>query len=469
MGENKEPKFINEKIVGRNLTWRRILKFVLISLLCGAVFGAAAFSVFWFARSRAELLEEDRLPAETAAGTAAEAEASVTVTVPEETQVTVSVQVESKAEETGPEKETGEAAVVSSENSETEQKPSEEEQTEPFGEDEVMMLIDKSREEYEYSLDDFRELSSKQQAAVEEMAVHFVTVECVISETTWFESTVETKRLYSGVILSASEDEILILTVPAAALDDAVINVRFSDGTRQNAMVKKYSPRDGLTVLAVPCEGLGKDFLEKVSPVEYAVPSSIVPGTQLIAAGAPLGVVGSFDFGCIGYISDPVSTVDGSITYCLADIDSDIETGTFFTDLEGKLIGIGMKCPSGSECSGILMVNSIEYIIESLKKGREMAYLGISGMDTSFEMKYKNIPEGMYVTELDEDCPAYEGGIKQGDILILAGNREIKGTEDYKNFMRNLRPEETTAMTIMRTGAAGEYKKLELTLTAGTR
>lgn len=464
MGKNKDNKFINEKILGRNLTWRRILKLIFVSLLCGLVFGAAAFFVFWFARGKAQALMEKE--AKTAAETAAAAEivpetGPVTETEPQITEPETEEETENTAE--------GETAPEDAEALDDERKAGQAEETVPFGEEDVLELIEKEREEYEYTLSDYKKLSKAQQEAVADASVHFVTIECIISETTWFESTIETKRLYSGVIISQEEDEILVLTVPDAASDGVSLSVRFSDGTKQNAILKAYSARDRLAVLSVPTEGLGKDFLEKVSPIEYAEKKTINPGTQLITAGAPLGAVGSYDFGYIGYVSDPVSTVDGSITYCLADVNSNVETGTFFIDLDGKLIGAAAEPVKGSGCAAAVTAESINYIIESLKKGREMAYLGISGMDTSYEMKYKKIPEGMYVTELEEGCPAYEAGMKPGDILVLAGNREIKGTEDYKSFMRNLRPGDTAAMTVMRTGAAGEYKKLELTMTAGTR
>lgn len=482
MNENKDKKFINEKILGRNLTWGRALKYTIVSILCGALFGAAAFSVFWFAKKNTEGAVKEDIPeaavpvqktekgseslpetegffseTESIPATAEDPSDAGTEAVPETDEITPEIKAEIKAEAEGAVSRDGEPESCGTE------------ETAPFDEAAVRELIHREREEYEYTLDDFKALSDRQQEAVKAASVHFVTVECTISETTWFESTIETKRQYSGVIVSKADDEILVLTVPAAADKNVSLSVKFSDGTRQNAIVKKYSERDRLAVLAVPTEGLGKDFVENVSPVEYAAKETVNPGTQIISAGAPLGVVGSYDFGDIGYVSGPVSTVDSSYTYCLSDIDSDKDKGTFFIDLNGNLIGIASDGVPETGCSCAVITESIEYIIESLKKNREMAYLGISGMDTSFEMKYKNVPEGMYVTELEENCPAYEGGIKQGDILILAGNREIRGTEDYKSFMRNLRPGETVVMKVMRAGASLEYKELELTLTAGAR
>ena len=52
---NKNRQFISEKIVGRNLTRTRALKYVALSLLCGILFGAVAAGVFVFAERFLEI------------------------------------------------------------------------------------------------------------------------------------------------------------------------------------------------------------------------------------------------------------------------------------------------------------------------------------------------------------------------------------------------------------------------------
>lgn len=468
MDEKKNKKFISEKIMGRELTSRRAFKYLVISIVAGLLFGSAAFLAFHIISTRQEEIEEESLAAERAsmeASVEASVEASMEASI--EASIEASREAEKETEtlplETEPEGQS--AGLKEDESSEV---PVE---TVPaLTKDDVQRLIEKERKNYKYSQKDLGTILSTETGICEEISRYIVTVDAVISEQTWFESTIETKRSYSGIIVGKSRDEILILTVPKAMEGGDAITVTFSGGARQNAIVKKSSKRDGLLVLAVPTDGLGEEFLETAKPVTFCQ-DTLKAGTPVIAAGSPEGAAGSFAFGNLSYLKEKEEAVDGSLTSCYADIDSRSDLGTFLMDLSGRLVGIAFEKNEEDPVNGsrFIAVSSLTQMIDSLKKGTDLPYFGLSGRDITFDMKYENIPVGMYITDVESDSPAFTAGLKRGDILTEAMGNGIAGTSDYLALLRRAKPGEEVVVKVMRGAGINEYTELELTITAGVR
>jgi len=484
MDENKEKKFISERILGREMTLRRAVRWILLSLVCGIVFGLTVFGVNYLAGTAARKAEKKRRETAEISSEAIETDPKTEESLPQATEPDTTVrETETKKEpetekrnETEPEAEPGSKSGedAGKDISETEEGEMEEGGTEeePLIDPELLhRSLLSEREAYPFGTEELNLVLNAQADACDNISEYIVRVSNTISEVTWFESTVETQRNYSGIIVSASEAEILILTVANAVTGDGSLSVTFHDGTRNEAVVKKVSDRDGLCVIAVSTEGLGADFVEKVVPVETVPEDGIRTGTPVITAGSPMGTVGSYGFGNINFVAEPESVEDGRQLCCYSEAPSSPEGGTFLMSVDGKLLGLAAAKKENAEVTGnrFIVADSCRNLIESLKKGNDMARLGITGIDISFDMKYKNVPEGMYVTAVNESGPAFAAGLRRGDIVAMIGAREIKGVADYLSFMRNLRPGETVTVTVLRESGRSEYKEMELQMTAGTR
>ena len=471
MNDEKNRKFISERILGRDLTFGRALKFIAVSLLCGAFFGGAAFGVYYLAHNKAESAKKAELESSLAESErAAQAEKerkhlretrpAVPETSPQESPE--ESQVIAAVEET---EETSENAE-GEEPEETLQSPLDEAQT-----GYVREVVSEELENYPYSREDLERILDTQTAVCADISRYIVKVSCYISETTWFESTVETERNYAGIIVSKDEEEILVLTVDTVTKNIDSLKVTFFDGSVQEAEVKKTAGRDGWTVLTVEPEGIPKECLEELEAAETVSPEELAPGMPVITAGAPMGVMNSFGFGYISYVEDVKSEVDGSSVCCCTEAQSNPALGTFLMTEDSRFVGMGTASAKDSEAVGnrFLVAESCSVMLENLKKGNDSAWLGITGTDIRTDNLGRKIPEGMYVTDVEENGPAFTAGLKRGDIIVNIGSREIKGLSDYCNFMRNLRPEETIRMTVMREAIRSEYKELEMEMTAGTR
>jgi len=474
MGENNKKSFINEKILGRDMTFRRALKYLLVSLLCGLAFGAAVLLVILFGRKyvvsdgntaeqtlNSSVSETMQAESETAVLVPETAQSSVieTETGMPETSQQISKEAESLPQESG--------SSVESTSGETGESSAAEEST-AADQEALLALIDQHLMEKEPTVDDLAGLRMVQQEAIQTVSRYLTLVSSTISETTWFESTVETKNNYAGVIIGKSDKEIQILTVIAAATGENDLVVTFHDGSCQKAVVRKKDYREGLVVLAVSTAGLGSSLTESIEEIPV-YDGETVCGQPILTAGAALGAVGSYDFGLVNYVSEILPVVDGSRNPLYTRSSSCPEKGTFLMTLSGQLIGIaGLLEDDPVAGNRFVMLKSMKGLLENMKKGSDTAYLGITGSDISFDMKTENIPEGMLVTKVEDGSPAETAGIKHGDIIVSIGPRQLKGLEDYCSFMRNLKPGETSDMVISR-GERGTFQNIEIEITAAVR
>ncbi len=309
-------------------------------------------------------------------------------------------------------------------------------------------------------------------SAIESSQKYFVTVSATSTGTTWFDNEESNTETFSGVITTVGRNEILILTTSGAAQSESV-RVKFHNGVSVDAFVKQFSNEDGLCVLAVSTEsGLDEHMLDELEGIEFAARETIENGEAVIACGSPLGVSGSYSFGDIGYINDSEAGYDVSQRVAYTDALSDAGRGTFFIDYEGRLIGIvGTGAGSSGVDDGlsrIVTCYSLNDTVNALKAGAKIAYTGVMGADVTFDMKYSGIPEGCYVTGVDQDSPAYTAGIMRGDIISSVNGDEIGGMGDYQRAIRRLDPGASLEI-ILKRPAAGEYRDMTFTVTAGER
>ena len=489
MEEESKKKLINEKIVGRKVTFRRVLQYFVIAIICGLLFGfaaAAAFAGFGKLRMKAE----ETLPAETEAqfseSTPGEipdgsvvSEESSTAEVPSESETeavnilpekqsmehTMEEEVSSEASEPQ-EEETAETDESESEPEEMETVPSEEDGGNRE-EDPETGLHDKAGA-----------LIMLQKEAVEKTLPYVVTVNAISTGTTWFESSAETTLAYAGIILDVTDQEILVLTTGGPA-DSETLQVVFADGRTEEAFVKQFSVRDDLAVLSVPLPEIPED-MEKTEETDHAV-SGITPadsfaagvGDPVIAIGAPLGVVNSCTFGSIGYVGESEPSLDAVQRILYADLRTNPDKGSFIINPDGELLGIASrennKNGFDAGLSRIITIGSIKDTLDCLEAGEKQVYVGLEGFGVSGEMISNDIPQGMYITNVYADSPAYNAGIKRGDILTEMNGEEVTDAFDYANYVQGLHPEETVSVVVKRGSPDGEYRDISFMLSAGER
>ena len=88
--------------------------------------------------------------------------------------------------------------------------------------------------------------------------------------------------------------------------------------------------------------------------------------------------------------------------------------------------------------------------------------LGITGEDiSSLYQHIYNLPQGVYISELDETSDAYSKGIRPGDVLVEFDGQRINSTENLNTLLHSYQAGDVVDVVIYRSGDA---YRVELTL-----
>ena len=442
MEEDNKKKLINETVTGRRLTPKRAMRYALTAAICGIAFGTAA-------AASQEVIESVR-SSFAADKTENDADAETENDAAETDETDASGAENASGEETGNgNEETSDSSESNSDVSEN------------------VTNIEQDEEELRNAV-----LNIQRQAA-ESVSRSLVAVTVTAQTNTWFDSEMESVDICSGIILSIDDREILILT-PYIDADGKSVKVTFDNGGSADAYIKQGSMTDDLSVIAVSSvDGISSDTLESAEAIKYGDITDIRNGTAVIAVGSPLGVIDSCSFGNINYISHAEMGIDCSQQVYYSDVCSDAEDGTFIIDYSGKLIGVAsadsLDVTDADGITRIVSISSLDRIIKLLTAGSRKAYLGVYGIDVDFGMKYSNIPEGVYVSDVVTGSPAYNAGIRHGDVITDIGDRNIMDVSSLSRALGSMKPGLTVNVTIMRGSVNSEYRELSCELVLGER
>lgn len=476
--DNKKKKFISEKIVGRELTASHTLKYLALAIICGLCFGAFASLAFLGVQKLGILQPGAEVQQESLAADAAD--------TGEDAEKTLQSEAEPASAEAHSEKEAQGTAVSdgTQENEANAAQDTVQREEAPVQEAEGMVpeadasegerlaaVIREELENYQFTEQDMQSMlgAVRKQASLAD--THVVSVQAVERETGWFNDEIETAYVASGLIVSTTDPEILILTTESAVRNADNLSVTFKDGTVQEAFLRAASQLDGAAVLAVPKTGLGSEFLSSISPITFGNSNAAAAGDMIVAIGSPFGVTHSMDMGFVGYVMSNEQTADGTRDILYSDISSNAEQGTFIANLNGECIG--MVKPSGegnlSGRTGVLSASYVKEMLLRLSEGRSLPYLGLEGRTVSTEMEFKNIPSGVYVTRAVTDSPAYAAGVKSGDVIVGLNDVVIKDMTGYEAAVKKLETGTAAVLKVMRSSTGGEYKELVFTIPVGAR
>lgn len=172
-------------------------------------------------------------------------------------------------------------------------------------------------------------------------------------------------------------------------------------------------------------------------------------GQLAIAIGNPLGreLEGTVTFGVISAINRELTLSDGR-TMTLIQTDAAISSGNSggaLFNANGEVIGINtLKAggsTSGASVEGIgfaIPMHTAIPILEEIKQNGAVTRpgLGVAGQDmTSSYAAYYNVPEGMYITQVDENKGAGKAGVQPGDIITHLGDMRIKTFQEMKQYL----------------------------------
>ena len=294
----------------------------------------------------------------------------------------------------------------------------------------------------------------------------------------------------TGVIVGENDTELLIATNNHVVEGATSLSVGFIDEESVEGEVKGTDVNNDLAVVSVKLSDIPEDTMNQIKIATVGDSDDLQLGDQVVAIGNALGYGQSVTSGYVSALDRDLTLTDQSGTTInstgLIQTDAAINEGNSggaLLNMKGELIGIN-EAKSSSTSTGAAVDNigfaiPIDKAEESLQqlmnlKTREKvdasqaSYLGIRGEDVSAEAsELYGIPTGAVITEVVENGPADQAGVKKGDILTELDGRSISSMAQLQDVLQYYAAGETVDLVVQRSDN-GEYQAQTLSITLGS-
>lgn len=286
----------------------------------------------------------------------------------------------------------------------------------------------------------------------------------------------------SGFIVAENDEELLIVSNYHVVANATQLDVSFIDGSQAVAQIKGTDADMDIAVIAIPLDSLSQETKDAIAIATLGDSDTLEMGEPVVAIGNALGYGQSVTNGIVSALNREITLEDGS-TGTFIQTNAAINPGNSggaLLNVKGEVIGINSNKIGGSVVEGMgyaipisaakpiiadLMLKQTRNRVEDDQKG----YMGIT-MQTitdQFSQMYK-MPQGIYITGVEEGSPAQQAGILTGDILTEFDGEKISSYEDLQEVLQYYAAGTTAKITVKRP-QNGEYQTVELNITLGTK
>ena len=228
------------------------------------------------------------------------------------------------------------------------------------------------------------------------------------------------------------------------------IKVILHDDQEYDARIIGADPVTDLALIKIDAKGL--------KPLEFGSSKNTEVGSWVVAIGSPFGLEQTVTAGIVS----AKGRIIGSGPYDdYIQTDASINPGNSggpLLNMDGEVVGINTAIIKSGQGIGFAIPSDLATsIIDQLKDSKRVSrgWLGVSIQDVSKEMsEYYNLDpdEGVYVAKAYEDNPAYEAGIRQGDVIVSVGGVKISSSRELTMTIANLRVGSKVNIEVIRQG-----------------
>lgn len=266
----------------------------------------------------------------------------------------------------------------------------------------------------------------------------------------------------SGIIISNSNDEILILTNNHVVNDSSELTVKFINDKEADAKIVGTSERKDIAIISVKVSDLDSDTLSQIKIATLGDSNELKVGNGIIAIGNALGYGQSVTTGVVSALNREIET--NSYTNKMIQIDAAINggnSGGALLNNKGEVVGINSaKYSSNGSSSEVsiegmgfaIPISDVKDLITDLMNGKEESSgmtLGIEGyMTNSSNISGYNLPVGFYVSNITEGGYADKNNLEIGYIITKIDNKEVSSVNDIKNVLYEKKVGDTITLKV---------------------
>lgn len=295
----------------------------------------------------------------------------------------------------------------------------------------------------------------------------------------WFNSyQQESTGAGSGIIIGKDDQYLYLATNYHVVQNAKSLSVTFVDGKSADATVKGYVENNDIAVVTVKLSDISNDTLNEIKEIQVGSSDDLAVGDPCVAIGNALGYGQSVTVGYISALNREISASDETVKVLQTDAAINPgNSGGALVNMQGELIGINTAKYSDTSVEGMgyaLPISDVQDIINDLIAGKNVsndgttsgqAYLGISAQTiTSQYAQLLNMPEGVYISSVEQGSAAEECGLQSGDIICSLDGEDIADMETFHDKIVACNPGDKVTIVYYRNNN-GNYEKQTATAT----
>jgi len=300
-----------------------------------------------------------------------------------------------------------------------------------------------------------------------------VKVSSIINEDDWFGNPVDQEVMTTGLVIANHDGKLLVLVSLDRVKDASSIDIVFSDNVKVKAILHDYEQELNLAIIAVEEREIPDVYLNNIKVATLGESYSVNNGSPVIALGSPNGHPGSMEVGMITSRGSAISITDNRFDLFNTDIIDNKNSDGVIVNLKGEVIGIitrTLKEDLNKDLNTVIGISKLKSIIETLANQDPKIYFGIIAEDmTDFAKQEHGVDNGIYVKTVQANSPAFEAGIKNGDIILEVDDQTVVSTNRFYNIISEYKPEQKVSVKIIRTTSTAADKEMTIDVTLGEK
>ena len=258
--------------------------------------------------------------------------------------------------------------------------------------------------------------------------------------------------LGSGVIVSP---EGYILTNNHVVEGAQEIEVTLSDSRRTTAKVIGTDPDTDLAVLRIT--------LDRLPVIAMGNSDTVQVGDKVLAIGNPFGVGQTVTGGIISALGRNQLGINTFENFIQTDAAINPgNSGGALVDVNGSLLGINTAIYSRSGGNmGIgfaIPVNTARQVLEGLVRNGQVTrgWIGVEPVELNSDLAETfgiQQTEGVIITGVLQNGPAFKAGLKPGDVLVAVGEKDVRNVSELLTLIAAQTPGTAVKMRIKRRNA----------------
>ncbi|WP_373217202.1 S1C family serine protease [Ruminococcus sp. 5_1_39BFAA] len=312
-------------------------------------------------------------------------------------------------------------------------------------------------------LEEYEEIYKQALEVSKEPRKALVTVSAVSDHLDLLDDSILSYGDTEGIIFWESDSDLYILTEGEEIEDADNLQVTFSDYNTARGILCKADSRLGLAVVRVPLESVSKETRESISIAKLGNSYSLQQAKPVIAIGSPTGDKDSVLYGVVIAVSRKLSVADAEFNLMTTDMQGSPHGSGVLLDMDGAVIGVITKLGEGeTNIVRALSVTQLRPLLELMSNGGAVKYVGIQGVSiTEEQAKGLGIPQGIYVNYVDNDSPAMEAGIQNGDIITAVAGKTVKNMQSYTTSLQQQNAGAKVKLTVARQNGEDGFADME--------